>query len=108
MKLKNTKFGWFLAQLQQAADQNDWDVRMNYSGRGMFGRTCLGVVVSSTNSLYQFYYDLGQASIEYDDEPGDFADPAIPLDPRTDNMGHAMIVYWPEVATEEVSDGGAR
>lgn len=57
----------------------DMDLRpRSYSGRGMYGRECVG------------------ASI--DGHPGDYE---LPKDWRSDSLGKGFIVYWPSVAWEE-------
>lgn len=51
-----------------------------YSGRDMYGKQCVGVVVSSPADLFM----LGKAMAEYDIGR-----------PTLDNMGREIIVYWP-------------
>jgi len=56
------------------------DVRENYSGRGMYGKTCIGIVYNGPLTL------VGAACIEVGMDYGD-----IPT--RTDSMGLSTIVY---------------
>ena len=55
-----------------------------YSGRGMYGKECVGVTLSDDGELF----DLGRTvgAIEAECNPGHV---------RTDNMGRGIIVYWP-------------
>lgn len=66
-----------------------------YSGRGMYGKQCVGVTVDDDASMWDLAFDLGKAQGEDGDRiPG----------PRTDSMGLRMIVYWPRI---EWPEGGA-
>lgn len=64
-----------------------------YSGRDMYGKQCVGVVVNSQDELWDLAFDLGRAQ----GEDG----PKIPP-PRTDDLGRKTIVYWPAIAWPEV------
>jgi hypothetical protein len=66
------------------------DVREDYSGRGMYGRTTAGVVVED---LSEFLSAVGEA-IEYGDED-EIAMIAEELQKgvSTDSMGRSMIIY---------------
>jgi hypothetical protein len=74
------------------------DVR-SYSGRGMYGEKCLGVVVKNPN---QFLFELGvrvgefKASQRLDMKELDCDIPKR-LRIETDNMGMDMIVYFPKI-----------
>ena len=50
-----------------------------YSGRGMFGRQCIGVVVDDPDYIKRVVDD-------YD----------LPI-PVTDNLGLSYICYWPKI-----------
>lgn len=64
------------------------EVDRNYSGRGMYGETCLGVVISDS-SIFDLMFDVY-------DETGY----RLP-DPHTDAMGMDTIYYWPGLKVEE-------
>lgn len=65
----------------------------NYSGRGMFGKTCLGVVVSHGNSFMDFFMQLTQ----YLDESG-LEDVNCELEGASyDELGLDTIVYFPYI-----------
>lgn len=72
----------------------DRDLRTNYSGRGMYGRECVGIV--------GFVEDLVSFVIEMSDlSPDAFAWlPSV----KSDNMGKRTIFYWPNVQVGEEGD----
>lgn len=74
-----------LRDLRNALDLIDEDVRYDYSGRGMYGRTCLGFVVDATDIVVgvALHQALG-------DDAWEMARNAC-----TDNMGRGAIVYFP-------------
>jgi hypothetical protein len=68
----------------------DWDedsVRTGYSGRGMNGRTCVGLVVSLPD-LMQFFLVLGEVV-----GVKDALDLSVQV--RSDGMGTSTIWYFP-------------
>lgn len=78
----------------------DWD----YSGRGMFGRTCVGYVTSDGDGVAPVMFTLGYAmGTLYADVPGDGEVEDGFHNARTDSMGLDMIVYWPELDTTEMT-----
>jgi len=56
----------------------------DYSGRGMFGRTCIGVVV---DDVYEFQDRCFMRNIK--------------IKPKTDDMGKSTIVYFPTLSLSE-------
>jgi hypothetical protein len=62
------------------AEEMGMNIRHDYSGRGMFGKTCLGVVGS-----------MQDLDILLSEIPGS----AVGL--RKDNMGLDYIYYWPDI-----------
>lgn len=54
----------------------------SYSGRGMYERQCVGIVVDSDDDLWNLAQQLGAESVVI--EP-----------PRIDQMGRGIIAYWP-------------
>lgn len=80
------------AQLCEIANDyglNDGDVRVDYSGRGMYGTTCVGFVIDGS--------EFGLAITMYDVLGEDVRD----LTPSTDNMGRSTIVYFPNLHLAE-------
>ncbi len=66
-----------LPKLERAAAAGDGQVYRQYSGRCMFGKTCIGFVTSDPHSLIA---EVGVTGA------------------RTDSMGRETIVYWPSIA----------
>lgn len=94
------------------------NIRRDYSGRGMFGRTCLGLTPGSysdgpTEALFQLELansiveaDAAQQGIDLDDfDRDDYLDALrnvmSELEPSCDSMGLGSIVYWTNVSVEE-------
>ena len=65
----------------------------SYSGRCMFGRNCLGVVVSD---VPRFLFEAGYSLGLYNGENEDICTER-PTEIRFDSMGLDSIVYFPEV-----------
>lgn len=87
------------------------DVRLGYSGRGMYGEACVGY---TGENLPLFSAKLAYALAQQDDpEIEDMAahellDAIADLpDASTDSMGRGIIYYWPGIRCEEEvnSDG---
>lgn len=77
-----------LGTLEEAAGEAEMDFRTDYSGRGMYGKTCVGVT-GDTAKLVHFVLLVGEKDL-------DFA-----LDNLTnmsqDSMGLDTIFYWPQL-----------
>jgi hypothetical protein len=75
-----------MANAQKLIDalQNAGYKPRSYSGRGMFGKTCVGVSLDSESDLWYMTREL----IDID---GLHA-------PHTDSLGLGIIAYWPRVA----------
>jgi hypothetical protein len=71
-----------------------WDiggeVYENYSGRGMYGKTCMGITV---DHLCKALFNLGRESENYD-----FAKELERLE--VDNLGRSYIIYFPRIQKE--------
>lgn len=73
------------------------NIRENYSGRGMYGRTCFGIVFEGESALYRFMAAAGRidADREHDERPR-FDSISLAHNVRTDSMGPgSLIAYWP-------------
>lgn len=81
--------------LQELIEDLGYETR-SYSGRGMYGRECLGVTVEEPVS---FALELGEA-IGADDERSFGRLPAV----RWDSMGRDYIVYFPNVPYDGEND----
>ena len=66
------------ATLQERLDQAGINVR-SYSGRGMYGKECLGAVVHSAEDVYA---ECERAEIK---------------SACRDSMGLDVVVYWPSI-----------
>ena len=78
------------------------DIRADYSGRSMYGRTCLGYTGESV-ALFTFHLALSimrADRAENEDDPDLFEMEEMMIllgDPRSDSMGRSVIHYWPNV-----------
>lgn len=80
--------------LQQLIEDTCRDTR-SYSGRGMYGKECLGVVLDDSN-VGQLVADLVDAAVENGlDDP----EPVVTglRSWASDRMGHGTIIYFPGV-----------
>jgi hypothetical protein len=59
------------------------EFRDDYSGRGMYGETCVGVVFDYRSDIYEFMFDV------YEETGYRLTAPA------EDSMGISTIFYWP-------------
>lgn len=69
-------------ELIEALEAADYEWR-EYSGRGMMGARCVGVVLQGDADLWRLARDLA----EIEDLPT----------PKTDGMGKDIIAYWPRL-----------
>jgi hypothetical protein len=88
-----------LIEIAAIADlDQDSDIHWFYSGRGMYGQTCVGVV--GTAQAMRFVVALGDwRATEFDyyhtEAVREFTD-----DVRTDSMGRNTIYYFPGLTVE--------
>jgi hypothetical protein len=69
-----------LQKLKRLAEENDWKFYSGYSGRGMYGKRCAGIVT---------------------DQPHECIAIAGIRGAKLDNMGLQYIVYWPNIECDE-------
>lgn len=84
----------FIDALENSNICHDW---RPYSGRGMFGEECVGIVLASEGDLYELAFELGKESA-CDSEVNDGKIAAAIRKvgrPLTDSMGRNIIAYWP-------------
>lgn len=67
--------------VQAIADHHKCEIRKNYSGRGMFGKKCYGVV----GPRKYIMMEAGRQGLP---------------EPETDQMGLRTIAYWPSIKGE--------
>jgi hypothetical protein len=85
----------FLKRVTEDCGNQECDIRETYSGRGMYGRETVGIVVDSLPQLLtdvlnyiNDHLSEGAASFEYTGTEPIYFDQF-----RTDNMGRSMILY---------------
>lgn len=69
-----------IAAIGNTAEAVNGDVRDNYSGRGMFGKTCYAI---DCNDPVHTIIEAGKNGLPT---------------PKIDNMGKGFIVYWPSIS----------
>jgi len=69
-------------------------LRANYSGRGMYGKTCVGLIHDTLDEVINFVYAVRQ----YDGGDSGLLEGGL-----QDSMGHSTITYWPRWSVEEES-----
>ena len=70
----------------------------SYSGRGMYGDECVAVVMGDFNSTWTLALALADVNNGHADLFG------LP-EPRTDNMGLGMVLYWPQMEWPADTEG---
>lgn len=94
--------------LEQLGDElGDVDIRPAYSGRGMYGKPCVGVVLGNdTSSLIELGWTIARLGAE--GVLSEDTEQALLRGAQLDTMGHGVIVYWPGIecadAPEEWED----
>jgi len=67
-------------KIREMAQECDFNLYENYSGRGMYGATCLGVTHESAEAVIEEAASRGIRGA------------------HVDRMGRGVIVYWPSTA----------
>lgn len=83
----------------EVLEQHYDDVRSDYSGRGMYGASCFGIV--SDGSGWNLVQSLMELRADAEDE--DLAEDLQTLldsEPSTDSMGYDTIYYWRNIGVE--------
>ena len=80
--------------IRKYVDENEqYSIYENYSGRGMFGRTCLGVIVQEHDSFMEFLMNLTRYMDANGVEDTNFSLEGVAYD----NLGLDTIVYFPSI-----------
>lgn len=80
--------------IRNYVDENEgYEIYENYSGRCMFGRTCLGVVVHQNDSFMDFLMKLTKYMDDNEVEDTDFSLEGVAYD----NLGLDTVVYFPNI-----------
>lgn len=87
----------------EQTEDSDYEVRFrnDYSGRGMYGRRCIGIVGSEKGCKQVVAEVLKQA---HSDPSSDLEFDTVAdtlLDYDRDSMGRDIIMYWPQVDSLE-------
>lgn len=73
----------------------------SYSGRGMYGKACVGVDLDSSKSLFSVGMDVAYAIVDEcestGEDPADTLAEICNLRAREDSMGLGSIVYFPKL-----------
>lgn len=99
MKIEGISLAW----LQEQCERHGLELRTDYSGRGMYGKTCVGIVGGANHmSLAQLLIvaalDLDAEGMNWDDVVAAFDDgPGL----SSDSMGTDAIFYWKFVQAGE-------
>ncbi len=72
--------------LQEVANEIGGEVREGYSGRGMYGKECYGIVCENSIECIEAAFAMGLRGA------------------KTDNMGLRYIVYYPNPRIEDVEE----
>jgi hypothetical protein len=83
------------SNLQTIIEDLDYECR-SYSGRGMFGSSCLAFEIDDLSQLLQLGYDIAEYASENNLDVSYSLGKA-----RWDNMGHDYIIYFPGVEYHE-------
>lgn len=79
--------------LSDLAYDADGTAYPNYSGRGMYGKTCVGIVIEESDLL-----KLGVSIANlFDDDTKEY----LVDNYKTDTMGRQIIVYWQGLTCED-------
>jgi len=93
-------------ELKSFCDDNEYDFRENYSGRGMYGKSCIGFVSSdhpfnvAMKLVAYLRFEMGSDC--------ELIDVFTNAGSCSDSMGRREIIYFPSIRIEEqdeVSDG---
>lgn len=90
MKAKHDKDQAFLELLCDIAEDCNYETRV-YSGRGMYGEQCIGLILEDSSQIAALAYNIGLADSE-DEIAASHIDRL-----RTDSMGTDIIAYFPSV-----------
>jgi hypothetical protein len=69
--------------LQRVAENNGWRFRQHYSGRGMYGASCVGIAGDNATDIIEAAAAAGITGA------------------RHDSLGLGVIVYWPRISLKE-------
>lgn len=82
----------------------DFNIRYDYSGRGMYGKSCIGIVADHSDLIpaAMFLYAAFVLTCN-ENEVEDYELGNLLLNVATDGMGRQGILYFPDLSTENFS-----
>ena len=86
--------------MEDYCQEREFDFRDDYSGRGMFGRKCVGIVIDSGTNILEMIMELTEMLIDNDIEYVSEKIGAI----RQDNMGMGTIIYFPRLEKKKTEE----
>lgn len=81
--------------IKEFCEHNDYEFICDYSGRFMYGRTCVGIVTNYGQNYLAMLMEL-VAWLQCDDLEDDFNIYDLG-EPMMDDMGLGKIIYFPNV-----------
>lgn len=82
----------------------DGSIRDNYSGRHMYNRTCLAVIVDDISDLVRWMFGVANAADGEEPEVAESLQELVEvfstMKTRHDSMGLQQVFYWPEAQVE--------
>lgn len=92
---------YIMTDIMCTADMDADSLRQDYSGRGMYGKTCPSITVDSVNDLFQFMVAAGLLAEEEHVGYDVFNAMWLAAHACTDSMGLGTVVYWPDLVLTE-------
>ena len=83
--------------IREYCDGEGLDLREDYSGRGMYGKSC--VAITCDNPLYTVC-ELFAYIVDSDDDLDGYDVQCALGEPKQDSMGMSSILYFPRLKTE--------
>lgn len=83
--------------IKETAEELELTLVHRYSGRGMLGRSCIGIELATIRDIGRVMFHLG--AINQSDDVNDMTQ--LIYDYRHDNMGRGYIMYWPLIECPE-------
>ena len=88
-----------IADYAEELANDEFEVRWDYSGRGMYGTQCFGIV-GGTNVPVAFGAAVAQVAADGDSVAEDFLYDVL-RGMSTDSMGRSTIYYWSNIQLDE-------
>lgn len=96
MNISNSQFAKLREALEDlSAPELEFQVREDYSGRGMYNRECVGFVTDSPLELHgAICAVLAEANAEWDEAADFYGIDWFRLRPNIDSMARSSILYY--------------